>query len=364
MKKLVLLFSLLWFHQKLFAQTIGNVGINTYFPDPSAVLDVQATNKGVLLPRILLQSITDASTVPNPEHGLLLYNTNAGLLDKSGFYFNMGTPASPMWKNVEENIKLPFSQVVASPVALFSLDNTSLVSTAAAIGGFAETGQAIAGFSSTGTALSGVSGGTGTGIVAYSLNGVSLQVDGKLKITGGPTQPGLGKVLTSDDLGNAKWDTPVNEFDNIYNGFHASGVLGGGNQNMSESNYVKIAFANQKYDIGTNYNDANMAPHSSFIAPKNGIYHFDVMIRWLKANPGSTFGPTLKLVRIRNGVTTELSENRSQSTRDSFTSHIATDCQLQAGDIVNVIARAYGQQVSLEVNERDANFSGHLAIEQ
>lgn len=364
MKKIFLLFTLLWFHQKLFAQTVGNVGIGTYYPDPSAALDIYAANKGVLFPRIFLQSTTDATTVPNPEHGLLLYNTNDGLIDKSGFYFNTGTPASPMWKNVEENLKLPFNKVVASPVALFFVDNSSLASTAAAVGGFAETGQAIAGFSTNGTAVSGIAGGTGTGIVAYSLNGVSLQVDGKLKITGGTTQPGLGKVLTSDDLGNAKWDTPVNEFDNIYNGFHASGILGGGNQNMSESSYVKIAFATQKYDIGTNYNDANMAPHSSFNAPKNGIYHFDVMVRWSKANPGSTFGPTLKLVRIRNGVTTELSENRSQSSRDSFTSHIATDCQLQAGDIVNVIARAYGQQVSLVVDERDANFTGHLAIEQ
>ncbi|MCF0051746.1 hypothetical protein LXM25_16890 [Dyadobacter sp. LJ53] len=364
MKKTFLLFALLWFQQKLFAQTVGNVGIGTYYPNPSAALDIHATNKGVLLPRVFLQSTTDAGAVANPEHGLLIFNTNPGLPDKTGFYYNTGTAASPLWKNLEEELKLPFHQSAASPVALFFIDNSSLVSGAPAIEGFAATGQAIAGFSSNGTAVSGVNNAAGTGIFAASPTGTALQVDGKLKISGGTTQPGLGKVLTSDNSGNATWVTPVNEFDNIFNGFHASGILGGGNQNMSESSYIKIAFAAQKYDIGTNYNDANMSPHSSFIAPKNGIYHFDVMVRWSKPDPESTFGPTMKLVRIRNGVTTELSENRSQSTRESFTSHIATDCQLQTGDIVNVIARAYGPQVTLSVDERDANFTGHLAIEQ
>ncbi|SKB51417.1 hypothetical protein [Dyadobacter psychrophilus] len=363
MKKILLLFALLWFQQKLFAQTIGNVGINTYYPDPSAVLDVQATNKGVLLPRVFLQSTTDAGTVSNPAHGLLLYNTNDGLLEKKGFYFNIGTAASPFWKNVEENLILPFNQVESSPVSLFSVENTSLIATAAAIGGFAATGQAISGISSNGTAVSGISSGTGTGVFATSLNALALNVNGKMKISGGNTQPGSGKVLTSDSNGNASWQVPVNEFDNIFNGFLADGVLGGGNQNMSESTYTKIAFANQKYDVGTNYNDANMAPHSSLLVPKNGIYHFDVMVRWKIADPDDSFGPTIKLVRIRNGITTDLSEDRAWTTKTYHTSHIAIDCELQTGDLISVIARSYGPQVALDTYEMDSHFNGHLAIE-
>lgn len=363
MKKLFLLFTLLWFHQKLLAQTVGNVGIGTYYPDPSAALDVQAANKGVLLPRIFLQSTTDAGTISNPEHGLLIFNTNPGLLEQSGFYFNTGTTGSPFWKNVEENLTLPFSQVETSSVSLFSVENTSSIATAAAIGGFAATGQAIAGISSNGTAVSGNSSGTGMGVFANSLNALALNVSGKMRISGGNMQPGSGKVLTSDGDGNATWQTPINEFDNVFNGFHASGVSGGGNQNMSESTFVKVAFASQKYDIGANYNEINMVPHSSFIAPKNGIYHFDVMVRWERPQIDDTFSPTLKIVRIRNGVTTDLSENRVLSANASYTSHIAIDCELQIGDTINVIARAYGPQVSLSMPERDANFTGHLAIE-
>ncbi|MCF2492404.1 hypothetical protein [Dyadobacter chenhuakuii] len=363
MKKIVLLFSLLWFQQKLFAQTIENVGINTYYPDPSAALDVQATNKGVLLPRVFLQSNTDAATITNPERGLLLFNTNPGLSDKEGFYFNVGTSAIPTWKNLEENLKLPFSQVQANAGSLFHVENTSQIATAAAVGAYSGTGQAIAGISSNGSAVHANSDGSGTGVFASSINATALEVNGKMKITGGNFQPGLGKVLTSDASGNASWQMPINEFDNIFNGFHASGVLGGGNQNMSESTFVKIAFENQKYDIGTNYNEVNMAPHSSFIAPKHGIYHFDAMIRWERAETDDTFTPTVKIVRIRNGVTTDLSENRVLSPDASHTSHIALDCELQTGDIVNVIARAYGPQVSLAMSDRDANFTGHLAIE-
>ncbi|MCF2497174.1 hypothetical protein [Dyadobacter chenhuakuii] len=363
MKKIVLLFSLLWFQQKLFAQTIENVGINTYYPDPSAALDVQATNKGVLLPRVFLQSNTDAGTVANPERGLLIFNTNPGLLDKEGFYFNIGTAASPDWKSIEENIKLPFNQTATSSGALFSIKNTTTTGNSAGIGGYANTGQAIVGLSSIGTGVVGIGIQNGTGVYASSLTGLALEVKGKFKYDGSGIAPGTGKVLTSDGVGNATWETPINEFDKTFNGFLASGILGGGSQNMSESTFVKVAFANQSYDWGGSYNDVNMAPHSTFNAPKKGIYHFDVMARWEKTGSNDPFGPTMKLVRIRNGVTTELSESRARATGGFHTSHIAIDCELQQGDMVNVIARAYGPQVALGMSDRDAHFNGHLAIE-
>jgi hypothetical protein len=44
-------------------------------PDPSAVLDVVAINKGALFPRVALRGPTDATTIPNPATGLLVYNT-------------------------------------------------------------------------------------------------------------------------------------------------------------------------------------------------------------------------------------------------------------------------------------------------
>ena len=55
----------------IFAQT----GIGTTTPHASAKLDVSATNKGFLPPRIALLSITDVATIASPATGLIIYNT-------------------------------------------------------------------------------------------------------------------------------------------------------------------------------------------------------------------------------------------------------------------------------------------------
>ena len=54
-----------------FAQT-GSVGINTTTPDPSAVLDVESTTKGLLPPRMTNDQM---KAIVNPVDGLTVYNT-------------------------------------------------------------------------------------------------------------------------------------------------------------------------------------------------------------------------------------------------------------------------------------------------
>ena len=75
--------------QQLAAQ---NVGIGTTTPDASALLDITAANKGLLIPRVALTSITDAVTVPSPANSLLVYNTTIGVspntLIPSYYYWN------------------------------------------------------------------------------------------------------------------------------------------------------------------------------------------------------------------------------------------------------------------------------------
>ncbi len=65
-------------------------------PDPSAVLDAEAIDKGVLVPRVNLQNATDGQTVSNPATGLLVFNTGQTLAP-AGFYYNAGTPQNPTW---------------------------------------------------------------------------------------------------------------------------------------------------------------------------------------------------------------------------------------------------------------------------
>ncbi|GAB4204457.1 MAG: hypothetical protein Fur0023_12260 [Bacteroidia bacterium] len=76
-----------------------NIGISPTgaLPDNSAGLDVNFNNKGILIPRVALQSINDNTTIPNPAHSLLVFNTGLGGLVPEGFYYNAGTPSSPKW---------------------------------------------------------------------------------------------------------------------------------------------------------------------------------------------------------------------------------------------------------------------------
>lgn len=55
--------------------TIGKTVGEFDVVDPSAILDINASNKGVLLPRVALTSATDTVTITNPTIGLLIFNT-------------------------------------------------------------------------------------------------------------------------------------------------------------------------------------------------------------------------------------------------------------------------------------------------
>lgn len=82
-----------------------NVGIGIAAPNPSAKLEVSATNQGVLLPRVALTSTTDATTITNGNvPSLLVYNTASVGNVTPGFYYwtgavwqRMGVQADADW---------------------------------------------------------------------------------------------------------------------------------------------------------------------------------------------------------------------------------------------------------------------------
>jgi hypothetical protein len=69
----------------------GQVGIGTTAPEESARLDITATDKGMLIPRVSLTSTTDISTVINPAISLLVYNTATTGDVTPGFYYYDGS---------------------------------------------------------------------------------------------------------------------------------------------------------------------------------------------------------------------------------------------------------------------------------
>lgn len=74
------------------------VAINTdgQQPDPSAMLDVKSTNKGLLIPRM---TSAQRNAIVSPAKGLLVYQTDT----LEGIYQNKGTPSSPAWAMLGTN---------------------------------------------------------------------------------------------------------------------------------------------------------------------------------------------------------------------------------------------------------------------
>ncbi|QRR03269.1 hypothetical protein [Dyadobacter sandarakinus] len=295
----------------LFAQ---GVGINTKTPDPSAALDIAATDKGVLVPRIALQSLVDATTIPNPANGLMIYNTNAGLKWGVGFYYNDGTPALPDWKGVSD-IKIPYVRA-GSEDAMFDLQNYS-----------ANTSSAT--------------------IHAYSNQGYALSTEGKIKIAGPGQTPGKGKVLTSDAKGNATWEGGV-----------AFRVEKSDNDpGKMAIDAAKIPFTLESYDIGNNFTGPAGTPSNTFVVPKTGIYHFDANIYWNQTLPHDPDnGCFISLIRVRNGV--ELSIASSRNVFDANSIGLSIDLPLTLDDQVYLV---FSHDIVDEyVNLLPCSFSGRF----
>ncbi|MFU8843605.1 MAG: hypothetical protein ACNA7V_07340 [Bacteroidales bacterium] len=92
MKKLTLLTTILLTATVALGQgvAINETGVA---PDPSAMLDVTSTSKGLLVPRMTIAQ-RNAIVLPNP--GLLIFQTDA----TPGFYYNANTASSPNWQRL------------------------------------------------------------------------------------------------------------------------------------------------------------------------------------------------------------------------------------------------------------------------
>ena len=75
--------------------TFAQVGINTTTPNAASMLDVTATNKGVLLPRVALTGSNDVATIATPATSLLIFNTatvtGANAIVQGFYYYDATT---------------------------------------------------------------------------------------------------------------------------------------------------------------------------------------------------------------------------------------------------------------------------------
>ena len=71
----------------------GQVVVGEGAPDPSAILDVQSTDKGFLFTRL---STAGRNAIVSPARGLIIFNTGTLCLE-----INQGTPSAPQWEQVK-----------------------------------------------------------------------------------------------------------------------------------------------------------------------------------------------------------------------------------------------------------------------
>lgn len=85
MKNIKLYISIL--SMSLFTFSQAQLGIGTENPDPSTVLDLVASDKGVSLPQVKLSSLTDDISIPNLVEGIMVYNLTSNAQLQPGYYF-------------------------------------------------------------------------------------------------------------------------------------------------------------------------------------------------------------------------------------------------------------------------------------
>jgi hypothetical protein len=86
-------FVLIFFFFFSITNASAQTGIGTTAPNASAKLEIAATDKGLLIPRM---TSTQRGSINSPANGLLVYQTDGVV----GFYVNTGTAASPAWTRI------------------------------------------------------------------------------------------------------------------------------------------------------------------------------------------------------------------------------------------------------------------------
>lgn len=233
--------------------------------------------------------------------------------------------------------------------------------------GISNTGTAVQGYTNGGYALLS-NAASGTAIHAQSISGYGLYSSGKLRFSGGNTNPTDGALLTSDATGNATWKRS-----NL--AFYANSAVNSAITNTP----IKVEFNNEVYDTQNNFVDYAGAPttgSSVFTAPVAGVYHFSSSILIEKS------GLEQYDLYLRNGIirlmingTLESTitgfaiqhQNASSTYSDYVYLYIDLDVHLNANDKVWIEAGLdhYSSALSAPLNAFSYNgrFNGELVFE-
>ena len=179
---------MLLFFANGFSQIVQKFGDDFFTIDPNAVLELQSTNKGLLLPRVTLTSSTSFAPLSAHVKGMIVYNTVSAGDVPAGIYINSGTA----WVRVADS---------SSPIAVTN-GGTGATTAAGALTNL--------GAQSTSNLSSNVTTNTGSTTMYPSISAVESYVASKATANATPdaTTSVKGKVKLAGDLAGTA-DLPV-----------------------------------------------------------------------------------------------------------------------------------------------------------
>jgi hypothetical protein len=263
-----------------------NASINTTgaLPHISALLDIDAApnnNKGLLIPRVPLASITDAVTIATPATSLIVYNNGLGTLLPAGYWYNSGTPASPLWVQLLNG---------GSPgTAWLLLGNTGTTPSTSPIGTAIGTGQNYVGTRDAKDFVIGTTnlermrvtsgGNVGIGIINPSTALHVKAISNPVRFEGLQSGTSLDSLVTVDGTGVLRRRTnelPVASFG------AANLILlaqGGTDLNYGNGDWANNTITNLALNSVTDLKSAYNAATGVFTVPKNGFYTFSYVMQ-------------------------------------------------------------------------------------
>ena len=84
----------------------SQVGIGTINPEPSSILDINSTDKGLIMPRL---SNFQRDAIVNPVDGLLVYNISTSNFN---YFHETWKDFSPTYKSVNSSSKISTSSEI------------------------------------------------------------------------------------------------------------------------------------------------------------------------------------------------------------------------------------------------------------
>lgn len=351
-------------------------GENNYVSNTNTLMNL--LNRG-LAKTLSVQLANTNSTSPNMQlagnnlaEQLLIYQTNVANTKAAVQVNNSGTGFG-IHAMAASGTGIRGESGGAGSNGVFGL-NTS---TGVGVRGESINGTGMVGYSTNGTGIS-ASSIAGTGIYVNSISGLALNVNGNLKIAGGNTTPGAGKILTSDANGNATWqDAPAAPAPTPKIAFRAAGIADPADlENIIPSSppgefaiRKKVDFAAMSYDFGgvyTLYNGSNENTASKFAVPLTGLYHFDAQFEFMFAITFDFREIEISIMVQRGSETFEMARGGGYiNSVDNTVASISTDLTLLAGDKVYIAARQYNLSSlpSAFVPSTFSNFfGGHLVF--